>query len=202
MLTPLWLGLMKLIRKSTIVSELIRLVYASRARFPGQSREDGIEPEVARILVQSRRNNARDGLVGALHYADGHFLQCLEGPREAVQALMRRLDTDPRHDRIEVLREHVITAPSFAAWSMKLVPAAADVRRLLASAGLKRFEPHRFEPPMLDRFIDLLREAGERTVSPPQATTVTERQGSRWPTVLLVLAAIVTAAIAAVVLWT
>lgn len=186
------------------MSDLIRLVYASRACFPQEARADGIEPEVARILAQSRRNNARADVVGALHYADGHFLQCLEGRREAVRVLMARLHTDPRHDRIEILREQAIAAPSFAAWSMKLVPAAADARALLASAGLTRFEPHRFDSDLLDRFLDLLRVAAQRKIeSPSSAGPVGDRPApaSRRPWLVPLAATGLVAAGLVAVLW-
>ena len=49
------------------MSDLQRMVYASRATFASSRQGSGIELEVARILMQSRRNNPRRGLAGALY---------------------------------------------------------------------------------------------------------------------------------------
>lgn len=54
-------------------SEYQRFVYASRAAFPTAAKGPGIDPEIARILMQSRRNNPNAGRVGALYFADGCF---------------------------------------------------------------------------------------------------------------------------------
>lgn len=150
------------------MSDLIRITYASRATF-ATGAGHGIEPEVARILAQSRRNNARDQVVGALHFADGCFLQCLEGPAAAVTAVLQRVAGDRRHTDLKVLREQSIRAPGFRAWSMKFVPAAADVRVLLADAGLDRFDPYRFDDGVLDRFLALLQDAPSAGTDPAAA---------------------------------
>jgi hypothetical protein len=147
------------------MSGLIRVIYASRASFANGTGQ-GIEPEVARILAQSRRNNARDQVVGALHFADGCFLQCLEGPADAVRGVLRRVAVDSRHSDLKVLREQPIQVAGFRDWSMKFVPAAADVRNLLADAGLDRFEPYRFDARLLDRFMALLQDARTVTAEP------------------------------------
>lgn len=163
------------------MSDLVRIVYLSQASFDAD-RGEGIHPEVARILAQSRRNNARTGIVGALHYADGHFLQVLEGPRAAVEALVRRLARDPRHQRFTVVRSQAIDAASFASWSMKFVPSAADVRALLARTGQDRFDPFAFDAATLDRFVGLLH--GEPAVDPADAAAA---GGGRraWPLLLV-----------------
>ncbi|MCS5561518.1 MAG: BLUF domain-containing protein, partial [Marinobacter nauticus] len=55
----------------------MRLAYASEATFEAQPLEKGVEPHVARILMVSRRNNGRAGLVGGLYYGDNRFFQYL-----------------------------------------------------------------------------------------------------------------------------
>ena len=54
------------------VSDLVQIVYVSRSTFTAMPAELGIEPSVARILAQSRINNARRGLVGA-HQGNAFF---------------------------------------------------------------------------------------------------------------------------------
>ncbi|MDX5444806.1 MAG: BLUF domain-containing protein [Zoogloeaceae bacterium] len=134
----------------------VRLVYASRANFPQIRNGAGIHPEVARILIQSRRNNARRRVVGGLYFADGCFFQCLEGPAEVVEALYQKLHHDPRHRDLKVLDRREIPAPSFREWNMKHVPDAPEVRELLARHGRTGFEPYSFSPELVESMVALL----------------------------------------------
>lgn len=134
----------------------LRLVYASRATFAPVRHGAGIHPEVARILIQSRRNNARRRVVGGLYYADGCFFQCLEGPAEVVETLYQKLHSDPRHRDLKVLDRREIAAPSFQAWSMKHVPDAPEVRELLARHGRTGFEPYSFSAELVEDMVGLL----------------------------------------------
>lgn len=70
------------------VTQLIRLVYASRSTFTPRPGQQGLDPGIARILAKSRRNNPQRQIVGALLFGDGCFLQCLEGVAAAVAALL------------------------------------------------------------------------------------------------------------------
>ena len=69
---------------------LERVLYTSRAR----GNADNLMMQVE-ILAVSQRNNARDGLTGALMIHDGRFLQVLEGAAQDLDRLMRRLADDP-----------------------------------------------------------------------------------------------------------
>jgi hypothetical protein len=72
---------------------LVRLMYASRA-VPAVDQE-----ELLAILKQSKANNTRSGMTGALCLCSTEriFIQVLEGGREAVNALYRRILADTRH---------------------------------------------------------------------------------------------------------
>ncbi len=137
-------------------SDYQRLVYASRAAFTPTGNRTGIDPEIARILMQSRRNNPANGLVGALYYADGCFFQCLEGRAAAVEHLYARLHHDPRHTDLKILERQAISAPSFSGWAMKFVPNAKEVSALLARHDRKVFEPYTFDPATIRAMVDLL----------------------------------------------
>ena len=65
---------------------LERIVYCSRARIDTTSLQ-----AIAEILGVSQRNNAREGLTGALAVNDGWFLQVVEGPGPAIDRLLRRV---------------------------------------------------------------------------------------------------------------
>lgn len=138
------------------VSEYQRLVYASRATFPPIGNGTGIDPEIARILMQSRRNNPANGLVGALYYADGYFFQCLEGRAAAIEQLYARLHHDPRHTDLKILGRQAISAPSFSSWAMKFVPNAKVVSALLARHGRKVFDPSTFDAATIRELVELL----------------------------------------------
>jgi len=138
------------------VSDLVQIVYVSRSTFTAMPAELGIEPSVARILAQSRINNARRGLVGALYFGDGCFFQCLEGPAAEVERLYAALLRDPRHTDLQVLVRRPIARTSFATWAMKYVPLDAEMKALLRELGLSSFDPYRFDEVTVARVLDLL----------------------------------------------
>ncbi len=109
---------------------LERLVYCSRARIDTASLQ-----AISDLLGVSQRNNARDGLTGALAVNHGWFLQVIEGPREALDRLLRRLAEDSRHSGIEILSRRSVTGRLFPDWSMVAARVTPDVapqlRRLI-----------------------------------------------------------------------
>lgn len=133
-----------------------RLTYVSRATFPPVRDGAGFHPEVGRILVQSRRNNARQRLVGGLYFADGCFFQVLEGRQEDVEALYAKLQDDPRHRDLQVLDRREIPEPEFRGWAMKHVPDAPEVRALMGRHGRIGFEPYSFSPELAEAMVALL----------------------------------------------
>ncbi|WP_018176493.1 BLUF domain-containing protein [Thioalkalivibrio sp. AKL8] len=147
---------------------ILQLVYASRATFRENTSNQGIEPEVSRILMQSRQNNPRSGIVGALYYGDGHFFQCLEGDPDAVRETVDRIRRDRRHEEVRVLREQSLDTPGFGEWSMKYVPAAVDVRQLLQRFGQRRFDPFAFDNDRIDAMLDLLRHGRDTAHAEPE----------------------------------
>lgn len=182
------------------MSELQQLVYISKATFATGRQELGVEPEVGRILVQSRRNNPRRGLVGALYYGDGNFFQCLEGTPQALDSLYQTLLADPRHKDLKVLYRKSIDGTSFKAWAMKYVPVASDVRALMKQHGLKRFDPYNFSPDTVLEMVDLLhRGADGGPATPAPGAHANAKRGPLTMMALLALAAL--AVVIAVIIW-
>ncbi|WP_035564883.1 BLUF domain-containing protein, partial [Hymenobacter sp. IS2118] len=70
---------------------LYRLVYRSK------SSVEMHEKALAGLLRQARLHNQSANLTGLLLYAQGRFLQVLEGPEPALSDLYARIKTDPRH---------------------------------------------------------------------------------------------------------
>ena len=91
----------------------VQLVYISRAVLPVVSPLDVVD-----ILDQAARQNPDRQITGALTYVNDRFVQIIEGPGAEVEALMRALSVDPRHDRIDILERISVTHRSFPDWAM------------------------------------------------------------------------------------
>lgn len=146
---------------------LIRLAYASEATFSPSPDHSGVEPHVARILLASRRNNARQAVVGGLYYGNNRFFQYLEGEEEAVNAVYDRIRQDERHRGVTTLLEEPLKQRTFDNWSMKYVPLADDVQRMLQRHGLASFEPDRFDRNLCEEMISVIRDSNgvERVIN-------------------------------------
>ena len=138
---------------------LMRLAYASEATFDAKPVEKGVEPHVARILMTSRKNNAKDQLVGGLYYGNDRFFQYLEGDEDAVRRTYDRILQDDRHRNVVTLIEEPLSSRTFSNWSMKYVPLSRDVRNFLDEQGLESFEPASFTSDQCEKMIDLIRNS-------------------------------------------
>ena len=111
---------------------LERLLYASTAT----GRTDSLL-NMATLLAESQRNNARDGVTGALAAHAGRFIQVIEGPAGVLDGLLRRLGLDPRHRDIVILDRRSIAERRFEDWAMassRIGPETAPVLdRLMAT---------------------------------------------------------------------
>jgi Sensors of blue-light using FAD len=84
--------------------------------------------QLEHLLNECRRNNGSAGVTGMLLYKDGNFMQCLEGPKEAIQTLEAKIRSDPRHRGMIVLLTEDDVQPEFREWAMgfkKLDPNTA-----------------------------------------------------------------------------
>lgn len=118
---------------------LTRLVYASRVS-PGVT-----GPTVKEILAVSRRNNAQDGITGSLVFNSKYFLQCLEGPRDAVNRAYLRILKDERHHDPQILDCGELLSRNFGAWSMGYIGEGPLSRETI----LKYLPTDRFDPYLL-----------------------------------------------------
>jgi Sensors of blue-light using FAD len=75
------------------------------------------------ILSTARRNNARDGITGALICREDLFLQLLEGPRDVVTSAFSRILRDDRHVEVVNLWSGDFETRLFPEWSMRHDPA-------------------------------------------------------------------------------
>lgn len=115
---------------------LVRLMYASRAAA-------GVDDEeLHAILRHAKGANPKRGITGALCFADGTFIQVLEGGRDSVSALYNRIAADARHTDVVLLAFREIAERHFAGWSMGQV----NMSRLNPALLLKYSECARLDP--------------------------------------------------------
>lgn len=100
------------------------------------------DADIESILEASRRNNERAGITGMLLWADGPFLQILEGEAEVLDLTLTRIRHDPRHRNIMVLVEQEASQRSFPNWSMgfKHLDPERDTDKLLFETSLAAIE--------------------------------------------------------------
>ena len=91
---------------------LERLIYRSTATQPLGNMH------LCHLLASAHRANARAGITGKLVYADGVFLQCVEGSAAALSDLWRNLLADTRHHAIELIDRQAVDQRLFGDWSL------------------------------------------------------------------------------------
>ena len=91
---------------------MIRLIYVSSAtRLMG-------EDDLIELLDQARNRNERQGVTGMLLYADGNFMQVLEGNEKDVDEIYNKIVNDERNKGHIVIEKESIKKRSFPDWSM------------------------------------------------------------------------------------
>ena len=76
------------------------------------------DAELEALLATSRANNQKVDVTGILLYKDGNFMQVLEGPKESVQSVLKRIEGDQRHRGVIRLFEQEKEERDFGEWSM------------------------------------------------------------------------------------
>jgi hypothetical protein len=95
---------------------LMQLIYVSRPF--------GFDEQVlSHILFKARHNNARDNITGALICRADLYLQLIEGPKAAIEALYVKIRADDRHIEVTRRLQRVVSDRMFGAWAMKDDPA-------------------------------------------------------------------------------
>ena len=120
---------------NTSTPKLARLIYGSRMA-------KGCGPkELQSIMGASRENNEAMGITGALCYSPRGFLQCLEGPPEAVNEICRRIVQDARNENATLLDYSAIEERGFSEWTMAYERMDDVDKSILARYGLTEFDP-------------------------------------------------------------
>ena len=86
------------------------------------------DEELTELLDKSRKNNAASDITGMLLYKDGNFMQFLEGPKDAVLALMTKIKADQRHRGLIVLLHEEHDEREFDHWAMGFKKLGANAK--------------------------------------------------------------------------
>ena len=97
-----------------------QLIYSSASSTPLQTEE------LEDILEEAQSNNSEHGITGALVYTDGFFLQILEGDKLQVEALMRKISKDLRHETVSILHAAEVEKAAFPDWKMAYISATPE----------------------------------------------------------------------------
>lgn len=80
------------------------------------------DERLAALLAQSRRSNHEHDLTGMLLHRRRRFFQVLEGPQDAVDALIAKIREDARHHDIRILLRENLDDRRFDEWTMGYEP--------------------------------------------------------------------------------
>ena len=74
------------------------------------------EDELYQLLHSSANKNKKDDITGILIYADGNFMQVLEGQEKLIKKLYRKISRDRRHKNVIKVSEMMYTDKIFEAY--------------------------------------------------------------------------------------
>jgi len=116
----------------------VRMIYVSR-----MTPECDMQAIQAILDIARKKNKAMD-VTGVLCYDPAFFMQCLEGPRTAVNDLYASILRDNRHTNVLLLEYTEAQERRFAQWSMAFVAASDLSKGLLEKyTGSGKFDPYR-----------------------------------------------------------
>ncbi len=124
---------------------MIQMCYLSSAAHP-MSTEQLLE-----LLKQCLDFNPASGVTGMLLYANGTFLQALEGDEKIVADLYSKIEKDGRHIDVKMLHRRTIETRQYAEWSMGFRRVSdAELQQV---EGLRDFNERDFNPEYLAEHI-------------------------------------------------
>jgi len=97
-----------------------RIVYSSAATEPWSANE------LEQLLTELREKNRKQDITGVLIFADGVFMQVLEGDRSVLDTLMPKIRDDSRHHKVTVFHDAAIDERSFKKWRMAYASPSAE----------------------------------------------------------------------------
>lgn len=113
------------------------LLYISRAlpKYSGST----LTLTLSQICGESRKNNSKLDITGLISYSNGYFMQAIEGEREQVHALYRKIAFDNRHSHIVKILDVEIDQRFFPNWDMKLISSPCSVQHFYEVKRILKF---------------------------------------------------------------
>lgn len=96
------------------------------------------------LLEHCKHNNPTLGITGMLIYANGTFLQTLEGEANTVETLLAKIEIDRRHRDFQVIKREATRERLYENWSMgfeRLTESTLQDEPALAAFQLQDFNP-------------------------------------------------------------
>jgi len=86
--------------------------------YTSNSKDKLREKDLEQLLFQCQRNNSRNGITGLLLYIDGKFVQVLEGDKEKLEEVFKKIQLDHRHEKVNKLIEGESKKRNYSNWAM------------------------------------------------------------------------------------
>jgi len=101
------------------------------------------------LLAAARDFNRQNEVTGVLLYSGSHFMQCFEGPDEAVQKVYARILASSKHKDVVVMMEEPITQRAFGSWLMGSAKATeSELLKLSTEQWTQRSSETTYPPAM------------------------------------------------------
>jgi hypothetical protein len=140
---------------------LIRMTYFSTVNSKTEALQ-GIS-FMPHLLRHARRFNLEHAITGALVLANGYFVQTIEGRRLEVTDLFRKICSDDRHSRIELVDARAARSRDYADWSlcfMRLDDADDLILHRFAPDG--QFNPNTMTAEAIGLFVGAMARTSDR----------------------------------------
>jgi hypothetical protein len=149
------------------IAPTYRLIYASHIAPVCQ---DDLKAALTNIVTRSIVKNRKARVTGLLIAHKGWFVQALEGPRPAVEALFETIAADPRHHHALPLYQGVVEARLFEQWSMCARMLSANDEAVLSALNPKgAFDPAKIPERTLMRLLATVADVHWRVLSEQQS---------------------------------
>ena len=102
-----------------------------------------VSDDIYTLVGNSQQRNSADGLSGIMLYNGSNFLQLIEGDAGPLDACFARIQRDPRHSGVVVMRNDPVAVREFPEWAMRYSLVDQPIEKTLAAvrdAGAPRAE--------------------------------------------------------------
>jgi hypothetical protein len=116
---------------------------------------------LAGILSEARRNNREHGITGALICRQDMYIQLVEGPEDAIDALYERIRRDDRHIEVTLEASAIVEERMFPEWDMldDTSPSMTFSKEEVEEGAMERADPETLRA-MFRRIAEKARAAG------------------------------------------